>query len=436
MRASRRTRTARRCVALAEARGCAARRRSSASTVWRSRCSSSTAPSSGRCSERCRDAVSGRDRRRRRAPPSSSVTRRRSSLPRSSWSSTARSMLSTARRRGAVLSSSSPEVRARCRWSDRDRDRRRRLLDPGRRARAAATRPPAAPPPTGPVRRRATDGRRPHRNRAGSGRGRSTERGRDHRDTRGSSAVRILVSDVRLRRYRAEQREGWRRRRGLRRVPARVARARRAGPTAATAVAAATSGCGPTATSPRCSRSATTRTARPGRARTARGRSCTARAAPTSSSTCPRARSCARCDGELLADLVHHGDTWLAARGGQGGRGNARFLSNARRAPSFAEQGEYGEERWLKLELKLLADAALVGFPNAGKSTLISVGERGQAQDRRLPVHHARTAPRRRALAGPRVRARRHPRPDRRRGRGARASATSSCGTSNARACS
>ncbi|MCU0271416.1 MAG: GTPase ObgE [Acidimicrobiales bacterium] len=77
-------------------------------------------------------------------------------------------------------------------------------------------------------------------------------------------------------------------------------------------------------------------------------------------------------DGELLADLVHHGDRFLAAAGGRGGRGNARFLSNRRRAPGFAEQGEHGEERWLHLELKLMADVALVGFPNVGKSTLIS----------------------------------------------------------------
>jgi GTP-binding protein len=77
-------------------------------------------------------------------------------------------------------------------------------------------------------------------------------------------------------------------------------------------------------------------------------------------------------DGDVLADLSSHGDRLLAARAGRGGHGNARFLANRLRAPSFAEQGEYGEEIWLNLELKLIADVALVGFPNVGKSTLIS----------------------------------------------------------------
>ena len=77
-------------------------------------------------------------------------------------------------------------------------------------------------------------------------------------------------------------------------------------------------------------------------------------------------------DGAVIADLRVTGDRWQAAAGGRGGKGNARFLSNRRRAPSFAEQGEVGEERWFNLELKLMADVALVGFPNAGKSTLIS----------------------------------------------------------------
>src|SRR4051794_23896141 len=77
-------------------------------------------------------------------------------------------------------------------------------------------------------------------------------------------------------------------------------------------------------------------------------------------------------DGTVLADLVSAGDRWLAAHGGRGGRGNASFLSNRRRAPTFAEQGEAGEEHWLRLELKLAADVALVGLPNVGKSTLIS----------------------------------------------------------------
>jgi GTP-binding protein len=78
-------------------------------------------------------------------------------------------------------------------------------------------------------------------------------------------------------------------------------------------------------------------------------------------------------DGVVLADLIAQGDRFLAAEGGRGGRGNARFLSNRRRAPAFAEQGEVGEEHWLRLELKLMADVALVGFPSVGKSTLISV---------------------------------------------------------------
>ncbi len=76
--------------------------------------------------------------------------------------------------------------------------------------------------------------------------------------------------------------------------------------------------------------------------------------------------------GTLLADLVEPGQRIRVAEGGRGGRGNAGFVSPERRAPTFAEQGEYGQKAWISLEMKLIADAALIGYPNAGKSTLIS----------------------------------------------------------------
>lgn len=76
--------------------------------------------------------------------------------------------------------------------------------------------------------------------------------------------------------------------------------------------------------------------------------------------------------GETLGDLTRDGQRLVVVRGGGGGRGNRHFTTSTRRAPTFAELGEPGEEAWLELELKLLADAALVGLPSVGKSSLIA----------------------------------------------------------------
>jgi GTP-binding protein len=76
--------------------------------------------------------------------------------------------------------------------------------------------------------------------------------------------------------------------------------------------------------------------------------------------------------GKVLQDLLFDGQQFIAAKGGRGGRGNARFATSTNRVPRHAEKGEKGEERWLWLELKLLADIGLIGYPNVGKSTLLS----------------------------------------------------------------
>ena len=80
--------------------------------------------------------------------------------------------------------------------------------------------------------------------------------------------------------------------------------------------------------------------------------------------------------GKIFCDLVNDGDTFVIAKGGRGGRGNARFQTSANRAPTFAEKGEPGEEFWLQLELKVLADVGLLGYPSAVSYTHLYTSSR------------------------------------------------------------
>ncbi len=189
---------------------------------------------------------------------------------------------------------------------------------------------------------------------------------------------------------------GRRRRRRLHELSPRSARCRAAAPTAATAGAGerwcscATHRCAT------CTPSGAEPSTTPGGVGTAQGalkhgadgETLTIRVPPGT-----EARGAGEDDADDLRgrrwELLAHGQRATIARGGSGGRGNKRFATPTRQAPRFAERGLPGEEGWIELQLRLLADVGLVGMPNAGKSSLRLAPDARRAEDRQLSLHHA-----------------------------------------------